>query len=221
MGADYFPQKGCILIATEYMDMASFKDIMARVGPLPEQFLGFASGQILGALVYLHRDRRLIHRDVKPSNMLLNSQGQVKICDFGMSTTLASTLDPAKTWVGSTTYMSPERISGLQYIWNSDIWSLGISLLECANNEFPYKSTHKKKSMELIDLSNQIVDAEPPQLDPQRFSPEFCSFIAHVLQHKPENRPNADALLAHPFVTKYQEVDISPFLEQIVAAGAR
>mmetsp|Transcript_35376 Transcript_35376/g.83256 ORF Transcript_35376/g.83256 Transcript_35376/m.83256 type:complete len:300 (-) Transcript_35376:64-963(-) len=221
MGADYFPQKGCILIANEYMDLASLKDVMARVGPLPEVFLGFATSQVLNALVYLHRDRRLIHRDIKPSNILLNSSGMVKICDFGMSTTLASTLDPAHTWVGSTTYMSPERISGLQYIWNSDVWSLGISLVELANGDFPYKSNHKNKRMEMVDLLDQIIEEAPPQLDAARFSPEFCDFIACALRHKKEERPNADVLLGHPFVGKYQAADITPFLEQVIAAGAR
>ena len=50
--------------------------------------MGFVSGRVLDGLVYLHRERKQIHRDIKPSNILLNSRGEVKICDFGMSTQL-------------------------------------------------------------------------------------------------------------------------------------
>ena len=67
-----------------------------------------------------------------------------------MSTQLQNTLDPANTWVGSTTYMSPERISGLQYIWNSDIWSLGISLVEIATGKFPYQQPGQQ--LELVSV---------------------------------------------------------------------
>ncbi len=76
-GADYFQEKSCIMIALEFMDMASFKDLRNRWGPIPEPILGYACGRVLDGLLYLHRERRLIHRDIKPSNLLLSSNGQV------------------------------------------------------------------------------------------------------------------------------------------------
>ena len=63
--------------------------------------------------------------------------------------------------------MSPERISGLQYIWNSDIWSLGISLVEIATGIFPYQQPGQQ--LELVDLLDRIVDNDPPTL-PEGFS---------------------------------------------------
>ncbi|ELW62370.1 Dual specificity mitogen-activated protein kinase kinase 5 [Tupaia chinensis] len=66
--------------------------------------------------------------DVKPSNMLVNTRGQVKLCDFGVSTQLVNSI--AKTYVGTNAYMAPERISGEQYGIHSDVWSLGISFME-------------------------------------------------------------------------------------------
>ncbi|MGH0167716.1 UNVERIFIED_CONTAM: hypothetical protein FKN15_052890 [Acipenser sinensis] len=66
--------------------------------------------------------------DVKPSNMLVNTRGQVKLCDFGVSTQLVNSI--AKTYVGTNAYMAPERISGEQYGIHSDMWSLGISFME-------------------------------------------------------------------------------------------
>ncbi|PIO34057.1 hypothetical protein AB205_0161640, partial [Aquarana catesbeiana] len=66
--------------------------------------------------------------DVKPSNMLVNTRGGVKLCDFGVSIQLVNSI--AKTYVGTNAYMAPERIAGEQYGIHSDVWSLGISFME-------------------------------------------------------------------------------------------
>jgi len=58
---------------------------------------------------------KIIHRDIKPSNILMNKKGEVKIADFGVSTTIEHTLSMANSWVGTVTYMSPERIEGKAY----------------------------------------------------------------------------------------------------------
>mmetsp|Transcript_43180 Transcript_43180/g.115504 ORF Transcript_43180/g.115504 Transcript_43180/m.115504 type:complete len:300 (+) Transcript_43180:72-971(+) len=207
-GADYFEEKSCIIIALEFMDLASFKDMRNRFGPIPESVLGFACGKILEGLLYLHKERRIIHRDIKPSNLLISSSGQVKISDFGMSTQLVNTLDPARTWVGSTTYMSPERISGLQYIWNSDIWSLGIAVVELATGAFPYVSAQPGGRLELTELLDKIVDEDAPALNPAQFSPDFCGFVHLALKKRMEERPQADVLLGHPFVARYASPEV-------------
>mmetsp|Transcript_36243 Transcript_36243/g.73116 ORF Transcript_36243/g.73116 Transcript_36243/m.73116 type:complete len:298 (+) Transcript_36243:91-984(+) len=213
-GAHYYAEKNSVLILTEFMDLGSIKDVMRCIGPAPEQVVGYLSGRLLEALVYLHRERRLIHRDIKPSNILLNSRGEVKISDFGISTQLANTLDPANTWVGSTTYMSPERISGLQYVWNSDIWSLGMTLLELATGAFPYSGGQ----LEMVQLLDRIVDDDPPQLPRDRFSAECCDFMSLALKKRVEERPHAEILLGHPFVIQNSQIDISPWIGQAVQA---
>jgi len=81
---------------------------------------------------------KVIHRDIKPSNILLNKKGQVKIADFGVSGQIEGTYDCRSTWVGTAKYMSPERFSGESYFSDTDIWSLGLILCECANGRFPY-----------------------------------------------------------------------------------
>jgi len=211
-GADYFPDRSSIIIATEFMDLYSLKDIVSRTGPIPEHVAGYACGFLLEGLRYLHKERKLIHRDIKPSNILVNSMGQFKVSDFGMSTQLKNTLDPANTWVGSTTYMSPERIAGLQYVYNSDIWSLSLSLVELSTGKFPYDCSGVAKRMELMFLLDRVVDDDPPRLPEGQFSPEFCSFIAASLVKRVEERPNAEQLLNHPFVARYAGADISDWL---------
>ena len=66
--------------------------------------------QILSGLLHLHKDLRVVHRDIKPSNLLLNSRGELKISDFGVSGQLTSSVSNCLSWVGTVTYMSPERI---------------------------------------------------------------------------------------------------------------
>ena len=77
----------------------------------------------------------LFYRDVKPSNILVNSAGEIKICDFGVSGQLIDSM--ANSFVGTRSYMSPERLQGSQYSVASDLWSLGLSLLEMALGCYP------------------------------------------------------------------------------------
>ena len=86
--------------------------------------------------MYLHEELQVMHRDIKPSNMLVNSNGEVKLCDFGVSAQLINSI--ANSFVGTRSYMAPERLMGNpQYKIKSDVWSLGISLLELALGIFP------------------------------------------------------------------------------------
>mmetsp|Transcript_32042 Transcript_32042/g.75521 ORF Transcript_32042/g.75521 Transcript_32042/m.75521 type:complete len:299 (+) Transcript_32042:173-1069(+) len=214
-GTEYFADKNSVLILTEFMDLGSLKDVTRRIGRGPEPVVGYIAGRLLEALVYLHRERRLIHRDIKPSNILLNSRGEVKISDFGISTQLANTLDPANTWVGSTTYMSPERISGLQYVWNSDIWSLGITLLEFITGFFPYAGD---RQLEMVELLDRIVDEPSPTLPSDQFSAECVDFMSLAVKKRVEERPNAEILLGHPFAVQNSQTDISPWIAQAMAS---
>uniref|UniRef100_A0A672K104 mitogen-activated protein kinase kinase n=1 Tax=Sinocyclocheilus grahami TaxID=75366 RepID=A0A672K104_SINGR len=112
-----------ISICTEFMDGGSL-DVYWRI---PEHVLGRIAVAVVKGLTYLW-SLKILHRDVKPSNMLVNTRGQVKLCDFGVSTQLVNSI--AKTYVGTNAYMAPERISGEQYGIHSDVWSVGISFME-------------------------------------------------------------------------------------------
>jgi serine/threonine protein kinase len=131
----------------EYMDLGTLGDILKRCHQIPEVMLGLIAFQVLNGLDYLHRSIKLIHRDIKPSNLLVNSNGSVKISDFGVSGQLMNSKDQRSTWIGTVTYMSPERFRGgcditylESYSWDTDLWSLGLTLLECAWGRYPYPS---------------------------------------------------------------------------------
>ena len=123
----------------EFMGGGSLADILRRrQAALPEGCLSFVARQVVDALVYVHKDLHVIHSDVKPSNILVGDGGVVKLTDFGVSGQLASTVGTCASWLGTVTYMSPERIQGHSYTVLSDVWSLGLTLVELALGHYPY-----------------------------------------------------------------------------------
>ncbi|PWZ00758.1 putative dual specificity protein kinase Fuz7 [Testicularia cyperi] len=125
-----------ICMCMEFMDKGSLDAIYKKYGPISPEICGKIAVVVVNGLTYLYDVHRIIHRDVKPSNILVNGAGQIKICDFGVSGELINSI--ADTFVGTSTYMSPERIQGDQYSVKSDVWSLGVSVIELALGRFPF-----------------------------------------------------------------------------------
>ena len=141
-----FFQEGSVYICLEFMDGGSIDKLYGD--GVPEAVLKKITLSIVMGLKCLKDEHNIIHRDVKPTNVLVNSRGQVKICDFGVSGNLVASI--AKTNIGCQSYMAPERISGGgvaqaganpgggTYSVQSDIWSLGLTIIECAMGRYPY-----------------------------------------------------------------------------------
>ncbi len=141
-----FFQEGAVYICMEYMDGGSIDKLYGD--GVPEGVLQKITLATVMGLKSLKDDHNIIHRDVKPTNILVNTKGQVKICDFGVSGNLVASI--AKTNIGCQSYMAPERISGGgiaqaganpgggTYSVQSDIWSLGLTIIECALGQYPY-----------------------------------------------------------------------------------
>ena len=141
-----FFQEGAVYICMEYMDGGSIDKLYGD--GVPEGVLRKIAMSTIMGLKFLKEDHNIIHRDVKPTNILVNTRGQIKICDFGVSGNLVASI--AKTNIGCQSYMAPERISGGgvaqaganpgggTYSVQSDIWSLGLTIIECALGQYPY-----------------------------------------------------------------------------------
>nr|CAB3463693.1 unnamed protein product [Digitaria exilis] len=102
----------------------------------------------------------------------------------------------------------PERISGSSYDYKSDIWSLGLVILECAIGRFPYIPSEGEGWLSFYELLEAIVDQPPPSAPADQFSPEFCSFISSCIQKDPAERMSASELLNHPFIKKFEGKDL-------------
>uniref|UniRef100_A0A2K5D983 Dual specificity mitogen-activated protein kinase kinase 5 n=1 Tax=Aotus nancymaae TaxID=37293 RepID=A0A2K5D983_AOTNA len=178
-----------ISICTEFMDGGSL-DVYRKI---PEHVLGRIAVAVVKGLTYLW-SLKILHRDVKPSNMLVNTRGQVKLCDFGVSTQLVNSI--AKTYVGTNAYMAPERISGEQYGIHSDVWSLGISFMEVC-------CLHIDSSP--LQLLQCIVDEDSPILPVGEFSEPFVHFITQCMRKQPKERPAPEELMGHPFIMQFND----------------
>jgi serine/threonine protein kinase len=199
-----FYQEGMIHIVLECMD-GTLADVLKSGPPMPEAIIAEIVRETLAGLAYLHA-HHTIHRDFKPSNLLLNENGQVKITDFGVSAHLGSTMAKATSWVGTTVYMSPERVQGANYSYSSDIWSLGLTALECCLGKFPYPPRVNASFFDLLDTIVNQPSPMPPVDAP--YSASFREFISACLEKSPETRPTATNGLQHPFILLHQESNI-------------
>ncbi|KMZ72687.1 Protein kinase [Zostera marina] len=209
---------GVISLVLEYMDRGSLADVLKQAQTILEPYLAVLCKQVLSGLVYLHRERHVIHRDIKPSNLLVNHKGEVKITDFGVSAALANSMAQRDTFVGTCYYMSPERITSKSYDYKSDIWSLGLVILECAIGRFPYIPSEKDEGWHnFYELLETIVEQPPPSAPTDQFSPEFCSFISSCLKKDPQDRMSSTELLNHPFIRKFegQDIDLGILLDAL------
>jgi mitogen-activated protein kinase kinase 3 len=188
-----FYREGSITIALEYMDGGSLANVLSQVGPIPEKVLASMAFQILWGLAYLKHEKR-VHRDVKPSNLLINSNGEVKVTDFGVSAELQSSIAMCGTFVGTFKYMSPERIQNQPYSYASDIWSFGLVIMECATGLYPF---HEHTNC--IEMAQTILDADVPLL-PSNFSGTLVDFCSQCLHRDPDKRLPAEVLLGAPWL---------------------
>jgi len=186
------PGDGTLSMCLDYMDCGSLQQLVNRGGCADQTALASIVYQMTSGLKFLH-DRRLIHRDVKPSNALVSSTGCIKLADFGLARTLDSGQSLATSFVGTFLYMAPERLTGESYSFQSDIWSLGLTLHAVAMGAFPYVG--KTGYWEVLHATQQ----GPPSL-PSYFSTPLRTFLSLTYQGV-QSRASAETLLKQPFVS--------------------
>jgi mitogen-activated protein kinase kinase len=188
-GAFVEPSTATISIAMEFCEGGSLDSVYREVrrlgGRTGEKVLGKIAEGVLNGLTYLH-GKKIIHRDIKPSNILLCRNGMVKLCDFGVSGEFGTKGD-ANTFIGTSYYMAPERITGQSYTITSDVWSTGVTLLEVAQHRFPFpadapEGSEMQPRAGLIDLLTYIVSQPIPKLKDEKekgieWSDSFKYFI--------------------------------------------
>ncbi|CAN0924493.1 Serine/threonine-protein kinase fray2 [Linum grandiflorum] len=199
----------CLWVVMPYMAGGSCLHIMKSSYPegFEEPVIATLLRETLKALVYLHFHGH-IHRDVKAGNILIDSNGAVKLADFGVSACMFDTGDRQRsrnTFVGTPCWMAPEVMQQLHgYDFKADIWSLGITALELAHGHAPFSKYPPMKVL-LMTLQNA-----PPGLDyerDKRFSKSFKELVAACLVKDPKKRPSSEKLLKHHFFKHARSTD--------------
>lgn len=224
-------RNGEINLFMEYMDGRSLDSILSKTNRIREDILGKITISVIKGLTYLRDRLNIMHRDIKPSNILVNSEGEIKICDFGVSGHLIDSI--AQSFVGTRQYMSPERLTGHPYTVQSDIWSLGLTLVELALGIYPIpqhdpmrmyegEPSPEASKMPVFALMECIVNEPPPTIPGYPiFSVEFKDFVDRCLKKLPEERFDLRTIVQHKFVIKSEQshVEVSLWVCQVCSGS--
>ncbi|OMJ76078.1 hypothetical protein SteCoe_24641 [Stentor coeruleus] len=210
---------GVVKVAMELMDLGSTRRVIQLLAGRPEPVMPEAvlfrfTYSILQGLYYLHKEKHMVHRDIKPDNILINSKGDLKLCDFGVCRELANSAALCNTFVGTMTYMSPERLFRNAYGYPGDIWSVGLIVTELIRGFYPYP-----KPGNFIEMVENLQNLPPPQLPNNGlYSPQLVDFISRCLNTQPDQRATVQELLEHPWIQSNQgnNVNIIEWYQDII-----
>jgi beta-lactam-binding protein with PASTA domain/predicted Ser/Thr protein kinase len=175
--------EGTYYIAMEYLDGRTLKELLVRNGPTPIPIAIDYARQILGALAFAHRNG-IIHRDIKPHNIIVGRDGRLKVTDFGIARSGASQMTEAGSIVGTAQYLSPEQARGAPVDPRSDLYSLGIVMYEMLTGKVPFTGDTPVE-IAMTHLS-QIPDP-PSKLRPE-VPHDLDAVVMRALAKNPEQR---------------------------------
>src|SRR5947199_4323543 len=156
--------EGSYYIAMEYLDGRSLKELIVSRGPAPVGVAVEYARQILQALRFAHR-HGIVHRDIKPHNVLVDAEGRVKVTDFGIARAGTSQMTEVGSIVGTAQYLSPEQAKGTAVDQRSDIYSLGIVLYELLTGAVPFTGdTPVEIAMKHISETPDVPSALRPEI---------------------------------------------------------
>jgi hypothetical protein len=207
LGAFY--EQGSVRLGLEYMDRGSLQSVLQQCGGLREELVCDVTRQALLALHHLH-SHRLLHRDVKPGNFLLNSSGQVKLSDLGLLAELHNTLAAAQTFVGTMIYFSPERLQSESYGTPADVWSLGLTVIALRTGANPL--AEEAANGGYFSCLHALTHGWQYDLGPD-CSQHMHDFVQRCLQVEPDQRWTAEQLLQHPWILEGQQRDSQALLQ--------
>jgi len=175
--------EGSYYIAMEYLDGRSLKELIVSRGPAPVGVAVEYARQILSALRFAHR-HGIVHRDIKPHNVLVDSEGRVKVTDFGIARAGASQMTEAGSIVGTAQYLSPEQARGGNVDQRSDLYSLGIVLYELLTGTVPFTGDTPVE----IAMKHLSQVPEPPSSRRPDLPHELDLLVMRALAKDPEDR---------------------------------
>lgn len=189
---DLLRQDGSLFIVMEYVEGIDLFDLLERRRVLPIDVAALIALSVARALDYAHF-RGIVHRDVKPANVMLSRKGEVKLMDFGIARAETSVdLTESGTGVGTPSYMSPEQILGDKLDFRSDLFSLGIVLYQMVTGQKPFVEDDAHTVMHKIRLDRY---ASPRKLNP-KVPRALEQIMARCMEKSPARRyPSTQALI--------------------------
>ncbi|XP_063090845.1 serine/threonine-protein kinase Nek1 isoform X15 [Cavia porcellus] len=201
-----FEENGSLYIVMDYCEGGDlFKRINAQKGILfqEDQILDWFV-QICLALKHVH-DRKILHRDIKSQNIFLTKDGTVQLGDFGIARVLNSTVELARTCIGTPYYLSPEICENKPYNNKSDIWALGCVLYEMCTLKHAFEAGNMK------NLVLKIISGSFPPVS-FHYSYDLRSLLSQLFKRNPRDRPSVNSILEKSFIAKRIEKFLSPQL---------
>ncbi|XP_041529677.1 serine/threonine-protein kinase Nek1 isoform X6 [Microtus oregoni] len=201
-----FEENGSLYIVMDYCEGGDlFKRINAQKGALfqEDQILDWFV-QICLALKHVH-DRKILHRDIKSQNIFLTKDGTVQLGDFGIARVLNSTVELARTCIGTPYYLSPEICENKPYNNKSDIWALGCVLYELCTLKHAFEAGNMK------NLVLKIISGSFPPVS-LHYSYDLRSLLSQLFKRNPRDRPSVNSILEKGFIAKRIEKFLSPQL---------
>ncbi len=174
-------------IVMEYVPGGDLKVLIDRKGILPSGQLAKIGSEVSSGLAHAH-DNGVIHRDIKPHNILMDDHGRSRLSDFGVARALDATISTQTgSYLGTALYSSPEQLRGEKVTPRSDVYSLGITLYQAAVGEAPFTGTP-------IEVASQHINVAPPAPSTlgARLSSTVEALILDCVQKDPERRPTAE-----------------------------
>ncbi|NWX82176.1 NEK1 kinase, partial [Nothoprocta pentlandii] len=201
-----FEENGCLYIVMDYCEGGDlFKKINAQKGILfsEDQILDWFV-QICLALKHIH-DRKILHRDIKSQNIFLTKDGTVQLGDFGIARVLNSTVELARTCIGTPYYLSPEICQNKPYNNKSDIWALGCVLYEMCTLKHAFEAGNMK------NLVLKIISGSFPPVS-MHYSYDLRNLLSQLFKMNPRDRPSVNSILEKNFIAKRIEKFLTPQL---------
>jgi serine/threonine-protein kinase len=174
--------EGTYYIAMEYLDGRTLKELLIRNGPTPVPIAIDYARQILAALAFAHR-HGIVHRDIKPHNIVVGKDGRLKVTDFGIARSGASQMTEAGSIVGTAQYLSPEQARGSHVDPRSDLYSLGIVIYEMLTGRVPFTGDAP------VEIAMKHLSAVPEP--PSKLRPEVHDLdpvVMRALAKEPDQR---------------------------------
>lgn len=190
---NYFFSGNRVFLVLEFASGGSLFSFVRRQKGLEEKHYHKMFTQVCEGVAYLHK-KNVIHRDIKPENILVDSRGNIKLCDFGWS---ALNRPSRKTFCGTYEYMAPEIFENKPYNEKVDIWSLGILIYELLHGSSPFKGGS------VLDIYKNILKGK------LEFKKSLCNnvknLINQILQYDMNKRPSIEQILTHPYLQKFKK----------------